>query len=86
MTVRNRVRRGFLIFNLGISFKERRGVSPAVMGLLTQSVLWSGSVGRAVSVESIDEIVAYCAHFHWNLMSPGWFTLPSSKFLEQGGG
>ena len=38
MTGRNRVRRGFLVFNLGISFKERQGVSPAVMGLLTQLV------------------------------------------------
>ena len=50
MTGRNRVRRGFLVFNLGISFKERQGVSPAVMGLLTQLVLWSGSVGRAISL------------------------------------
>ena len=53
MTGRNRVRRGFLVFNLGISFKERTGRLSGSDGLVDAVGLWLGSVGRAVSVESI---------------------------------
>ena len=71
MTGRNRVRRGFLVFNLGISFKERLGRLSGSDGLVDAVVLWPGSVGRAVSVESIDEIVVYCTLFPSELYEPG---------------